>query len=327
MSKKTILLASQLQLFDGAAGGGEGGGQGGSAGALAGVQGQPESSQPEQTGGEPTVLYGIQPEQNGNEEDRPAAGDQQESLKEEKTTRETQKERLERYRELMDGEFKDIHQKETQRMINRRFKETKDLQEKLESYQPILDNLMDRYGIRDGDITKLQEAVDHDRRYLEEAAEDAGMTVEQYAEFRKLQRENDQFKQMQLRRQADESAKMQVRQWVQEAEELKQDYPDFDLDAFVNDPQNVEYLRHHVPMRMIYEFANREAIQANVAAHAAQQTEKNVVEGIRAKGQRPKENGSVTQPGVIVKTNVDELTNEDIDRIIRLVQQGEKISF
>lgn len=326
MSKKTILLASLLQLFDGAAGGSEGGGQGEGASALAGVQGQPESSQPEQTGGEPTVLYGIQPEQNGDIEDSPAAGDDN-GQKEQKTTKETQKERLDRYRELMDGEFKDIHQKETQRMINRRFKETKALQERIESYQPILDNLMDRYGIRDGDITKLQEAVDHDRRYWEEAAEEAGMTVEQYTEFRKLQRENDQLKQMQLRRQADEGAKIQVRKWIEEAEELKQDYPDFDLDSFVNDPQNVEYLRHHVPMRMIYEFANREAIQANVAAHAAQQTEKNVVEGIRAKGQRPKENGSVTQPGVIVKTNVDELTNDDIDRIIRLVQQGEKIRF
>ena len=59
----------------------------------------------------------------------------------------------------------------------------------------------------------------------------------------------------------------------------------------------------------------------------AAQTERSVVENIRAKGARPKENGAAPKPAVTIKKNVDELTNADIDEIMRRVQRGETISF
>ena len=161
----------------------------------------------------------------------------------------------------------------------------------------------------------------------EHAAEEAGMTVDQYRMVEQMRQNNARMQAQLLQMQAVQKSRAQVEQWQQEAAQLRQDYPDFDLGRFVADPQNVEYLKRGVPMRMVYEYSNRDAIMQDTASRAARQAETNVVNNIRARGARPKENGAKNRPGVVVKDNVESLTNEDIDEIIRRVQRGEKISF
>lgn len=318
MGECTQLLDPMLQLL---ASGGEGGGDGGTGAAEA--QTGPDSGRPGKAGGEVTVLYGKQPEQQPSDHQDSDAG----STDEKQEKRQTQRERKLQFRQMVDGEFKDLYLAEMQRVIDRRFKDHKELQERLESQQTILDSLLSRYHIPDGDLGKLQEALDGDHAYWETAADEAGMTVEQYRQMQKLQQENLRLRSVQMNQQAQEQSRQQVQQWLQEAEALKEDYPEFDLGQFIQSPQNLEYLKHHVPLRMVYEYANREQIQAEVAAKAAQQTERSVVEGIRSKGARPRENGATAQPGTVIKSNVDELTYDDIDDIIRRVQRGERISF
>ena len=81
-----------------------------------------------------------------------------------------------RFRELIRGEFKDQYAEETQRMLNRRFRET---DERLRAMQPIIDLLDRRYGAG-GDMAKLMSAVEADRAAQEQAAaERAGMTPQQ----------------------------------------------------------------------------------------------------------------------------------------------------
>ena len=46
-------------------------------------------------------------------------------------------------------------------MIDRRFKEARETEKRMQSYQPVLDTLMERYGIADGDAKRLLEAVDN----------------------------------------------------------------------------------------------------------------------------------------------------------------------
>ena len=317
--QKFTLLPARLQLFAGDGGGsGDGGGVAGSLGASA-------SGQADDSGGEqPTVLYGRQ---DGGSAEGLDAGDANNPPNAEKDGKETLKERQARYRELINGEFKDFYQQDTQRMIDRRFKETRGLQEQLENQRVVLDQLSSRYNTPPGDIAALQRALDSDTAMWETAAEEAGMTVDQYRMVDKMRRSNAQMQGQLLRMQAAQRSRQQVETWQREAAELQQDYPDFNLAEFVRDPQNMEYLKHHVPMRMIYEYANRDAIMQDTASRAARQAETNVVNNIRSKGRRPKENGAAQQPGVVVKDNVDSLTNDDIDEIIRRVQRGEHISF
>lgn len=310
-------LPALLQLFAGdGAGAGDGGGVAGSIGGS--VSGQTDDSGGEQ----PAVLYGRQ---DGSADGLDAGGEKQDHN--DQNSKEAQKERQARYRDLINGEFKDLYQQDTQRMIDRRFRETKSLQEQLASQRGILDQLSSRYNTAPGDMAALQKALDGDNVMWESAAEEAGMSVDQYRMVEQMRRSNAQMQGQLLRMQAAQKSRQQVEAWQREAAELRQDYPDFDMAAFVGDPQNVEYLKRGVPMRMIYEYANRDAIMQDTASRAARQAEANVVNNIRSKGRRPKENGAAQNPGVVVKDNVEDLTNDDIDEIIRRVQRGEQISF
>lgn len=319
MGTNMILLPTLLQLFAGD------GGAGGDGGGVAGSLGGSASGQADDTGGEqPAVLYG---KQDGSDDGLDAGDNTTNQQNTKHDGKETAKERQARYRELINGEFRDLYQQDTQRIIDRRFRETKSLQEQMGSQRAILDQLSSRYGTAPGDMAALQKALDGDSAMWEQAAEEAGMTVDQYRMVEQMRQSNARMQGQLLQMQAVEKSRAQVQRWQQEAQELKGDYPDFDLGQFVSDAQNVEYLKRGVPMRMVYEYSNRDAIMQDTASRAARQAEKNVVSNIRARGARPKENGAAQQPGVVVKDNVDALTNDDIDEIIRRVQRGEKISF
>ena len=62
-------------------------------------------------------------------------------------------------------------------------------------------------------------------------------------------------------------------------------------------------------------------------AAQAKATEKQVVDGIRAKGARPQENGTTSQGAFIVKDDVSKLSKRDRAEIIRRAARGEHIEF
>lgn len=194
-------------------------------------------------------------------------------------------------------------------------------------YQPVIDMLMQRYQIGDGDMGKLSQAIENDDAYWSEAAEEAGMSVEQYKQFQKLQRENEALLRQQRQRQNDQRAQQQLQQWYGEAEQVKGLYPSFDLNAEVKNPQFLSMLRAGVPVQHAYEVVHMDQIKAGVAAMQAKATEKQVVDGIRAKGARPQENGTTSQGAFIVKDDVSKLSKRDRAEIIRRAARGEHIEF
>ena len=104
-------------------------------------------------------------------------------------------------------------------------------------------------------------------------------------------------------------------------------YPSFDLNAEVKNPQFLSMLRAGVPVQHAYEVVHMDQIKAGVAAMQAKATEKQVVDGIRAKGARPQENGTTSQGAFIVKDDVSKLSKRDRAEIIRRAARGEHIEF
>ena len=86
-------------------------------------------------------------------------------------------------------------------------------------------------------------------------------------------------------------------------------------------------LRAGVPVQHAYEVVHMDQIKAGVAAMQAKATEKQVVDGIRAKGARPQENGTTSQGAFIVKDDVSKLSKRDRAEIIRRAARGEHIEF
>lgn len=340
--KSENLLNIRLDLFDGgAAAGGDGAGAAAPAsqngdGAKGGSQAAPGSTRRGKSGEFQNVLFGKQSAPAAAGEGGGQEGQQQSSVagsdKDKQpgvtTTSDTLEARRKAFQDLVNSEeYKEIYTEETQRIINRRFRETQNLEQQVARNQPIIDMLMQRYKISDGDIGKLTAAIENDDAYWSEAAEEAGMSVEQYKQFQKLQRENAALMRDQQQRRSQQAAQQQLQKWYGEAEQVKGVYPSFDLNAEVKNQQFLSMLKSGVPMQHAYEVVHLDDIKAGVAKMQAKATERQVVDGIRAKGARPQENGTTSQSAFTVKDDVSKLTKSERAEIARRVARGEIIKF
>lgn len=333
------LLDIRLDLFDsGGAAGGDGSGAAAPAGQTgqAGAQGEtkavPASTRRGRSGEYSNVLFGKQP---GAEASGDAGQGQQAAPSdagrgkeaEVQTTSSTLDDKRRAFRELVTGEYRDIYGEEVQRIIDRRFKDAKSLEDQVSRSRPVLDMLMQRYKIADGDMDKLARAVENDSAYWSQAAEEAGMSVEQYKQMQRLERENAALLNAQRQQRGQQAAQQQLQRWYGEAEQARSLYPSFDLSAEVQNPQFLSMLRAGVPVRHAYEVVHMDEIKAGVAQLTAQATEKQVVDGIRARGARPQENGTTSQSAFTVKDDVSKLSKKDRAEIARRAMMGEKITF
>lgn len=293
------LFKTFLCLFDGEAAGGETSNQ---------------SVNTEQTKGE-HVLYGKQAPTTQEQTDVPS------------TSSSTLDDKRKAFRDLVSGEYKDIYTEETQRIINQRFKETKTLQADKEKNQPILDMLYQRYKITDGDTAGLMSAIENDDAYWSEAADEAGLTVEQYKHFQKMERELKAAKALENQRLTQQQANDQLMRWTAEADALKQMFPKFSLEEEAANPQFISLLKAGLPMEHAYKTIHFNELMNDAMATTATNTEKNVVSNIRAKGARPTENGMASQSAFTVKDDVSKLTKKDRAEIARRAMMGDTISF
>jgi len=308
-----ILFPIDLRMFDGgAASGGSaagtaGSGAGDSAGKGSAVAGQSDT-------GETTILYGKQP----------AAKE----AKEGSSSDAGSENREGKFKSLITGEYKDLYDADVNRIIARRFKDTKSLQENLDAQRPILDQLAQRYGTAPGDVKALQDALESDDALWEKAAEEAGMDVGQYRQVQKLQMENQELRAAQDNARAQQQADKQVQDWMQQAEQMKQDpnFADFDLAAEIqSNPEFINMLKVGISVPHAYSVLHLDDITGRVAVGAASRAEKAVTDNIRVRGARPKENGAGNRAGVTVKDDPSKWSDEDYKNVIKAVRRGSKI--
>ncbi len=216
------------------------------------------------------------------------------------------------FSDLIRGEYKDCYAKEVQRILDRRFREQKTKDSKS---QPILNRLMERYGV--ADLDQLGHAVEQDSSFDQQAATKAGLSVEQYQELKTLQRENANLKEIHGR----QAAKSQLQQWQQDGAKVSQIYPEFQLAQEVQNPQFRSLLKAGIPLQQAYEVLHIADIKANMAGKIQQ----NVVENIRLKGSRPMENGTAKGSGFLMDGNP--MTRRQRADIAQRVSRGETIHF
>lgn len=330
MADTILMRPAKLTLFDGGAGasasaGGEGTGTAGQGEATAKT---PGSTRRGKTGEYDNVRFGKQPEPEGGEgaaASSDAGGEKQKVGVE--TTSSTLEDKRKAFRELVNGEYKDQYTEETQRLINRRFKESKAMEESLNAQKPVIDMLMQRYKIEDGDVGKLAKAIENDNAYWSEAAAEAGMSVDVYKQVQKIQRENEMLRRAERNRAGEAVVQRQLRQWAEQAEAMKALYPNFDMAQETANPAFVNMLKAGIPVEHAYKVLHMDEIVSGAVTAAAKQTEQQVVANIRAKGARPAENGTSSQSAFTIKDDVSKLSKKDRAEIARRAAMGEKISF
>ena len=217
-----------------------------------------------------------------------------------------------------------------QAAIQQRFRNQKDLQGQIQGYQPIMQALGAKYGVDPGNVQELVKRVtDDDDLYAEEASRQ-GVTPQFLKTMKKLEFENQQ-----LRAQEQQSAEERALQqhWAklsQQAEQMKQQFPEFDLMAEL---KNERFRRMTAPdvgisVHDAYYAIHGADIQRQSMQYAAQQAGQKIAASVRAGASRPMENGMSRQQtpvnmGVDI-ANMDKATREQYKRRIK---NGELINF
>ena len=331
------LLKVDLKLFDGAAaapaGGDAGAGAQGAESALpkAEINSRNGSSRRSKAGAFDNVVFGKQEDASATETANGSVAGSNGEGNANKSGISTTSDSLEAKRaafdELIDGEYKDIYAEKFQQAFNRRFKEAKGMEQSLNAQKPIMDILMQRYNIADGDVAKLQTAIEQDNVYWESAAEEAGLTVEQFKAMKKLERENAELQRMRQRQQGEQAAQQKLNAWYAESEKVKELYPSFDFKAEAANPNFLGLLKSGLGVQQAYELMHMDEIKANAARVAAQTTGQQMAAKIQTKAARPKENGTSSQSAVIVKNDVHSLSRAERAEIARRAARGESIKF
>ena len=117
-------------------------------------------------------------------------------------------------------------------------------------------------------------------------------------------------------------------QWREQEAELKQQYPDFDLDAEM-EASNGELFRmldNGIPLEHAYKVLHMDEIMMGTIAGAVQRTAQRVTDSVRANGMRPAENGAGKSPAKQVGVPVSKLTKAQMEALERRAARGENIT-
>lgn len=232
------------------------------------------------------------------------------------------------FEKLIKGEYKDLYDARMQDTIKNRLKGQKETVEKYEALAPTLETLAKKYGVDASDINALNKAIEEDDTYYEEEALEKGISVEQLKEFKKMEKENIELKKLQEEQKSRAEAEKKVAGWMEESKQVKAIYPQFDLKSEMQNPKFIDLLRvPGVDVRTAYELTHKDEIIAGAMQFTAKAVEKKIADKIAANGARPTENGLNSQSASLTKSDVSQLSKEELLNYQRRVMRGEKISF
>lgn len=241
------------------------------------------------------------------------------------------------YHEML-AKYKDLDDQRVQDIVKKRLKSAKAnetrMNNQMSAMQEAVAPLFARYGVNDGDFSALRSAIDSDTEYWEQAADREGLTVQQYQERQNLIMRQRQFERQAAEYQAHMQAQRQVQAWREEAEQLKGEYPEFDLETEMADDNFrslVSVGKNGLPrmsLKAAYQAVHAQELISRAAQQAAQREAERVASTVRANGSRPRESGGagegVDNPG---KIDVSKLTPKQMREYAERARRGERITF
>lgn len=209
-----------------------------------------------------------------------------------------------RWEQLKKGEFAELYGADVKAAIQERFKNQKDLQSKMDKLEPALKVLRERAGV-DNDDDLIAQIMDDDSLY-EEAANEAGMTVSAYKEFQKFKAEHDQHIREQAEQQRQEAVGRHYMELTRQAEAMKAQFPDFDLDKEL---QNERFLRLTSPeigvsVEDAYFAVHHKELGPQMLAYGMQRAKDQMAQTIMVNGARPRE-GGLNAPTAAAKMDIN----------------------
>lgn len=243
-------------------------------------------------------------------------------------------ERRKAFGELLRGEYADL----TEELMQNAVTEATRRLEASPAMKGLMQALQEKYGTDANDLVALTEAVRNgavkDDAYYEKLAMEKGVSTKTARELDKLESQNKQLtEQQQLIRQMERQREQQARiaelqaGWDREAEQLKAQYPDFNMAEVLANPEVEKMMRSGVSMTNAYRSAYFDHILKQQQAATARQVEQGVVNRMQQRNARPGENG--TRPGGAVQTKIDvsHMSRKEMEEMEKRVMRGEVITL
>lgn len=226
------------------------------------------------------------------------------------------------------GRFREEYEKRTQKLIQDRLKSSKGAEQKLSQVQKALDLLSVRYGVDKNDISAITDAVLGDNDLLESKANEMGMDLSAYREFIKTQAENERLHNEIKSFNLQEQSKQIQNRWVGEAKQMQEKYPNFDLQNEIDtNAEFADLLTKGLGVEKAYSITHLDEILSSVKNQTASAAKQATINDIRAKGLRPRENSGNGVSSLKIAKSVNDLTDEDLDKIRELTRKGVEITL
>lgn len=243
-------------------------------------------------------------------------------------------ERRKAFGELLRGEYADL----TEELMQNAVTEATRRLEASPAMKGLMQALQEKYGTDANDLVALTEAVRNgavkDDAYYEKLAIEKGVSTRTARELDKLESQNKHLTEQQqmiqqMERQRVQQARIAELQagWDREAEQLKAQYPDFNMAEVLANPEVEKMMRSGVSMTNAYRSAYFDHILKQQQAATARQVEQGVVNRMQQRNARPGENG--TRPGGAVQTKIDvsHMSRKEMEEMEKRVMRGEVITL
>lgn len=243
-------------------------------------------------------------------------------------------ERRKAFGELLRGEYADL----TEKLMQNAVTEAARRLEASPAMKGLMQALQEKYGTDANDLVALTEAVRNgavkDDAYYEKLAMEKGVSTRTARELDKLESQNKHLTEQQqmiqqMERQRVQQARIAELQagWDREAEQLKAQYPDFNMAEVLANPEVEKMMRSGVSMTNAYRSAYFDHILKQQQAATARQVEQGVVNRMQQRNARPGENG--TRPGGAVQTKIDvsHMSRKEMEEMEKRVMRGEVITL
>ena len=235
----------------------------------------------------------------------------------------------ERWEEAKKGEFAEFYGRDVQSAVQNRFKNQQDVGQQLNALEPMLKVLRDRAGVASNE--DLIKAVMDDDSLYEEEANAKGMTIPAYKEFMQMQQQLQETQKREQENIRDAQLRQHFDNLQQQAEAMRQNYPDFDLQKELENPYFMRMTSPEggISVEDAYFAIHHRELAPQMMAYGMQRAKQQMGQTLQAQGQRPAEGAmrNKGQPAAEVRLDPRQMTRKEREAIKRQVFLGKKVSF
>lgn len=221
------------------------------------------------------------------------------------------------YKDLIKSdEYKEEHKAYIEKTLGDRLKKYKGIEENLDKHKAILDTVAYKYGVNPDDenfLEVLAEKIEADDSYYENYAMEHDISTEEARRIVTMERKAAQFDAQREAMEKQEQMRQQIMVLRQNAEKTKSQFPQFDLDAEMQDER----------FRRLCAANNGDTTAAYMACHwneilpatvqmASKQIQAQTAQAVASNKSRPIENGISSSAPSVVQQDFRNMSLQDL---------------